>query len=197
MLHYILFNILFFILFKWNSPSRSWGLLRPMAMLITVALCLLFLDAQRRREFPFHSNLYTIHSIPSTKYRLSLYRFFYKRKFRLELFCRLCFDILNCIGNCNSWKYHDYHVNMILSYIKLYYLDIGIRSWDMWEYLLRIFLYSFCKDFSPISRYPDEVVFRFIDSMGTFSKSHASLYQMPSRLDSHYITRQESGVLCG
>jgi len=33
--------------------------------------------------------------------------------------------------------------------------------------------------------------------MGTFSKSHASLYQMPSRLDSHYITRQESGVLCG
>ncbi|MDE2216981.1 MAG: hypothetical protein KGJ87_07485, partial [Planctomycetota bacterium] len=47
------------------------------------------------------------------------------------------------------------------------------------------------------SRYPDEMVFRFIDSMGTFSISYALSYQIPSRLDSHYITRQESGVLCG
>ncbi len=45
--------------------------------------------------------------------------------------------------------------------------------------------------------FSDEMVFRFVDSMCTFSKSHASLYQIPSRLDSHYITRQESGVLCG
>jgi len=37
------------------------------------------------------------------------------------------------------------------------------------------------------------VVFCFVDSMGAFSKSHTLLYQMPSRLDSHYITRQESG----
>ncbi|MGB6371113.1 MAG: aminopeptidase, partial [Atribacterota bacterium] len=41
------------------------------------------------------------------------------------------------------------------------------------------------------------MVFRFVDGVGTFSKSHASLYKIPSRLDSHYITRQESGVLCG
>jgi len=67
----------------------------------------------------------------------------------------------------------------------------------MREYFLRIFFYSFCKDFSPISRYPDKMVFRFVDSMCSFSKSHTSLYQIPSRLDSHYITRLESGVLCG
>jgi hypothetical protein len=28
-------------------------------------------------------------------------------------------------------------------------------------------------------------------------KSHALSYQILSRLDSHFITRQESGVLCG
>jgi hypothetical protein len=33
--------------------------------------------------------------------------------------------------------------------------------------------------------------------MGTFTKSHALSYQIPSRLDSHFITRQEYGVLCG
>jgi AcrR family transcriptional regulator len=33
--------------------------------------------------------------------------------------------------------------------------------------------------------------------MCTFTKSHALSYQIPSRLDSHFITRQESGVLCG
>jgi len=115
--------------------------------------------------------------------------FLHKRKFRLELFCQLCFDKLNCIGNCNSGRYHAYQVNMILLHIKLYYLDIGIKFWNMREYFSCIFPYSFCKDFSPISRYPDEVVFRFINSMGAFSKSHASLYQIPSRLDNHYITR--------
>jgi len=120
-----------------------------------------------------------------------------KKKFYLKLFYRLCFYILNCIDNCNTWRYHDYHVNMILSYIKPYYLDIGINFWDMGKYFLYILPYFFCKYFSPISRYPEEVVFCFVDSMGTFSKSHASSYQMPFHLDIHCITRQESGVLCG
>ena len=138
---------------------------------------------------------YTISSRPDAAF--PCIGFLHKRKFRLEPFCRLCFDVLNCIGNCNPWRYHDYHMNMIFLHIKLYYLDIGIKFWDMRKYFLRIFLYSFCKDFSPISRYLDEMVFRFVDSMGNFPKSHASLYQILSRLDSHYITRQESGVLCG
>src|SRR5664280_340470 len=41
------------------------------------------------------------------------------------------------------------------------------------------------------------MILRLIYRMGTFTKSHALSYQIPSRLDSHFITRQESGVLCG
>src|SRR5665648_1204880 len=72
---------------------------------------------------------YTVSSRPDAAF--SCISFLHKRKFRLELFCRLCFEILNCIGNCNSGTYHDYPVNMILLYINLYYLDIGIKFWNM------------------------------------------------------------------
>ena len=41
------------------------------------------------------------------------------------------------------------------------------------------------------------MVLFFIDGMGTFTVSHALYYQILSRLDSHYITRLESGGLCG
>jgi hypothetical protein len=94
-----------------------------MAMLIAVALCPLFLDAQRRQEFPFHSSLYTIHSILSTR--------------------------------CPFMK----------------------------EYFLYMFLYSFHKDFSPISRYPDEMVFGIIKH--EISKKCTCYLQngIPSRLD--------------
>ncbi len=117
--------------------SRSWGLLKPMAMLIAVALCLLFLDAQRRREVLFIQTYtrYTVSSRPDTAF--PCIDFLHKRKFRLELFCRLYFDILNCIGNYNSGRYHDYHVNMILLYTKLYYFDIGIKFWDIRKYFIR------------------------------------------------------------
>jgi pimeloyl-ACP methyl ester carboxylesterase len=33
--------------------------------------------------------------------------------------------------------------------------------------------------------------------MGTLATSYTLSYQILTRLDSHYITRQESGVLCG
>lgn len=41
------------------------------------------------------------------------------------------------------------------------------------------------------------MIFRLIDGIGTFTISHALSYQKLARLDSHYITRRESGVLCG
>jgi hypothetical protein len=79
----------------------------------------------------------------------------------------------------------------------LYYLDIGIKFWNVRKCFSRIFLYTFYEDFSPISRYPDVMIFCFIDSMGTLATSYTLSYQILTRLDSHYITRQESGVLCG
>ncbi len=54
-----------------------------MAMFIAIALCLLFLDAQRRREFPFRANLYTIHSIPSSLVYLAVLIDVYSLKYRL------------------------------------------------------------------------------------------------------------------
>jgi hypothetical protein len=80
---------------------------------------------------------------------------------------------------------------------EFYYLDIGIKSWDVRKRLSRIFLDTFYKDFSPISRYPDEMIFRFIEGMGTFTISHTLSYQILTRPDSHFITRREFGVLCG
>ena len=80
---------------------------------------------------------------------------------------------------------------------EFYYLDIGITSWDMHTSLSRILLDTFYKDFTPISRSPYEMIFRLIDGMCTFTISRALFYQIVARLDCHYITRQESGVLCG
>ena len=44
-------------------------------------------------------------------------------------------------------KFHVLTVLVRILYIKLYCLDIGIKFWDMQEYFLRIFLYSFLQRF--------------------------------------------------
>jgi len=51
-----------------------------------------------------------------------------KRKFRFKRFCQLCLDILHSTGNCNPWRYHNHHVNMVYLNIELYHLDIGASS---------------------------------------------------------------------
>jgi hypothetical protein len=86
---------------------------------------------------------------------------------------------------------------MVYLHTAFYYIDIGIEIWDMRKRLGCISLDTLYEDLPPISRYPDEMVHCFIDGMGPLSISHAPSYQIPSRLDSCYITRQESGVLCG
>lgn len=83
---------------------------------------------------------------------------------------------------------------MIQPHINLDYLDIWVKPVKMAEELFSILLYSGNEEFAPISRGPDDVVFRLIYRMGAFAKSHyPSCYQGSSGLPIHHQT--ESGVL--
>jgi hypothetical protein len=46
---------------------------------------------------------------------------------------------------------------------------------DVREQLLGIFLHALCEHLTPISMDPDEMIFCFIDGMGTLSEFHASI----------------------
>jgi hypothetical protein len=52
-------------------------------------------------------------------------------------------------------------MNVILLNINFNNLDIGIKFWNVCEHL------------TPLSRDPDEVIFGFINRVGTLSKFHA------------------------
>src|SRR5665811_1059992 len=66
-----------------NLPQQELGASLPIATLIAVALCLLFLDAQHKREFPFHPYLYTIRNSLVTRYHFSLHTSFVKKEISL------------------------------------------------------------------------------------------------------------------
>jgi len=66
-------------------------------------------------------------------------------------------------------------MDVVLLNIELHHLDIGIEPWDVREELLGILLHALCKYLTPISRDPDEMIFRFIDGMGTLSEFHAPI----------------------
>src|ERR1035437_9111733 len=68
---------------KVNLPQQELGASLPIATLIAVALCLLFLDAQHKREFPFHPYLYTIRNSLVTRYHFSLHTSFVKKEISL------------------------------------------------------------------------------------------------------------------
>ena len=74
----ILFLVDFFIQ-EVTLPQQELGASLPIATLIAVALYLLFLDAQHKREFPFHPYLYTIRNSLLTRYRPSLNTSFAKK----------------------------------------------------------------------------------------------------------------------
>src|ERR1035437_7778418 len=66
-----------------NLPQQELGASLPIATLIAVALCLVFLDAQHKREFPFHPYLYMIRNSLVTRYHFSLHTSFVKKEISL------------------------------------------------------------------------------------------------------------------
>ncbi len=83
-------------------------------------------------------------------------------------------------------------MNMVHLNINLNNLDIGIEFWDVRKCFLRIFLHTLDEHFSPISRNPDEMIFRFIDGMGTLSELHSTI--LAHTISSGYPLRLQTGV---
>ena len=101
------------------------------------------------------------------------------------------FDEPNNVGNRNSWWNDGYHMYMIKWYIDLNHLDIGVEIIQMFNELFGVLFYTAHENLSPISRGPDDVIFRFVDCMIAFSESHeTSLAQLSNRLDCPYLTMQ-------
>ena len=177
---------------KLPPPSRSWGLLRPMAMLIEVILYPLFLDAQHRREFPFHIDSHAFTGVVRLKLKLCLSCFFFclglyvsANHFFVDSYSgdKIAFtpnsflvpvDLVQEVelsaeistGIFLGGLCHHIQMNMIWLYSNFYIFPVRIILSYFLEFDLKIAFYSCSQNLSMITSYPDDMILGLVYGMG-------------------------------